>query len=74
MRLLRFLRSVYNFSEKQVSKGRGKMILLMLMISRWYMRRYKAASELWHKEMHWLEKHRYVLMNLKLLRRKTVIA
>lgn len=49
------------------------MILLMLMISRWYMRRYKAASELWQKEMHWLEKHRYVLMNLRLLRRKTVI-
>ncbi len=45
----------------------------MLMISRWYMRRYKAASALWQKEMHWLEKHRHVLMNLRLFRRRTAL-
>lgn len=49
------------------------MIVLMVLISRWYMRRYKAAAELWDKEIHWIQKQRIVLRSLGLFRKKTAL-
>lgn len=56
------------------------MLLLMVMLSRWYMRRYKAMSELWEIEMHWLEKHRQVIIksikpiNFRLFKRRGALS
>lgn len=35
------------------------MLLLVVIISRWYVRRHKAANDLWKKEMEFLSKQQF---------------